>query len=148
MEREVITNQNGETTAVTLTQSQPDIQRVDPKARERHMELLKAAKKVDPKTARSEVVQYWEASKGDELTAVLIGWKIIEVTDEKTGELKSIPAAILRAEDGDYINASSIVVDSLGGKVVEGSVVYIKCTESKSGKAKMFDVRTLTTPNE
>ena len=146
MKDDQIVNQKDEPTGLVLTQQEVTLPTVDAAAYGRDMAALEAAEKIDPETARNEVTRYWEASKGDSLTAVLKGWKVIETVDEKTSEVKRLPACILRSKDGDYINASTIVVDSLLGKVAEGSVVYIKCTETKSGKAKRFDVRTLSTP--
>lgn len=128
-----VVNQDGKETGLTLSKAQlaSDLAR------------LEEIEQIDHTEKRSAVVQYWEALKGDKIKGIFIGWKVLEKVDEASGEVKQIPAVVIRTKQGDFINGSMQIADSFLGRIAEGAAVYIECISSKSGKMKEFDIRVL-----
>ena len=136
-----IANQNGEPTDLVIGNGMMQMAQVDSEKLNSDLERLEKLESVELKGRRSANVKYWEAEKGDEIRAIFLGWKRLEKPDEGTGEIIGLPAVILRTKTGDFINASTIIVESLMG-IAQGAGLHIKCT-GKKGRMKTFDITLL-----
>ena len=83
---------------------------------------------------------YWEASAGQQIVGVFLGWKQVNEKDAKTGEVVGQTyKAVFHDGDRQIVAGQIALIEAMYGKPM--NVTYrITCTESAKGKAKKFKV--------
>lgn len=134
-------NQDGEITDMAIA-GQAFVSPVTKEEIEERQRKLESLDAINIEEKPSIVSSYWEARAGDEIRGIFMGWKILEKKDPNEPEgFKKIPAVVIETKEGQRIIGAMQVVDSFYGKVPDGAAVWIKCTKSKTGEMKEFEVK-------
>ena len=142
MEKEVILNQKNEPTEVVAVPQIGDrglITFDDVDELETHLAKIK---KADVTKSPEAGIKYWEAGKGDELRGIFVGWKTFLPKDAEEGSTPII-AAVIRVSKYMAYMSGAVQLTSAFMNIAEGSGVFIKCDEAKSGSAKVFTVKVI-----
>lgn len=133
IEQTELATQNGEATGLALVHSE--------------LPTIMDAVEVTEKLAQIDSVDfsqgvngnavYWEASKGDVLTGVFRGWKVL--TKVEDGKEKQIPAVVIATKTGEFLCGSMVITEAFLGRVT-GCYVRIECT-GKKDRTKMFEIK-------
>ena len=103
-------------------------------------EQINAAKIAKPEQYTDVTPVYWEARRGESITAAFLGWKQVMKTDEKTGEETQRYMAVFHDGNRQIVAGQLALVDAMFGRQA-GKVYQITCDEATAGKAKKFTVK-------
>lgn len=125
-------------------------------------ERLARIKKLKTEEGQRISSKYWEAREGDVIRGIFRGYIVlkkkldaaeIKIAEEKgekiiEGNLKPIPAVAIDTADGIRICGAMNILELFQAGVPTDSAVEVKCTHSKSGEMKTFEVVVLDEGNE
>jgi len=83
---------------------------------------------------------YWEARQGEEKIMVLLGFKPINVKDEKTGEIVGQSFAVVFHDGNREVVCNQISLKDAMKSKVQGSCFKITCISSVAKQAKKFEI--------
>ncbi len=129
-------NQNGEPTPLSM---QNPFAVTAVAAAEMRTQIA-AAKAAKPEEFTDVTPIYWEARRGESITAAFLGWKEVTKADEKTGEETKRFMAVFHDGNRQIVAGQLALVDAMFGRPA-GGVYQITCDETTAGKAKKFTVK-------
>ena len=141
-EQEVILNQKNEPTEVVAVPQIGDRGLITIDNIEELENQLAKIKAADVKNSPEAGIKYWEAGKGDELRGIFVGWKTFLPKDAEECATP-IPAAVIRVDKYLAFMSGAVQLTSAFMNIAEGSGVFVKCDEAKSGSAKSFTVKVI-----
>ena len=131
-----LTTQEGNTTSLTITQSQPmAISQMDA-----YQDLIEQALNAKPEEFKDVTPIYWEARQGEIKILVLLGFKPINVKDEKTGEIIGQSFAVVFFDGSREVVCNQISLKDAMKNKLQGTVFKITCIASFAKQAKKFEI--------
>lgn len=101
---------------------------------------IATASKADKSAFTDITPVYWEAKRGETITAAFLGWKESTKVDEKTGEVTETKYFAVFHDGNRQIVAGQIaLLEAMYGKQMN-AIYRITCDEATAGKAKKFTV--------
>lgn len=101
---------------------------------------IEAAKTAKPEQYTDVTPVYWEARRGETITAAFLGWKEVMKTDEKSGEETKRFMAVFHDGNRQIVAGQLALTDAMFGRPA-GKIYQITCEEATAGKAKKFTVK-------
>lgn len=138
-----LTTQEGNTTSLSISQPQPmAVSQMDA-----YQDLIEQALNAKPEEFKDVTPIYWEAKQGEEKVLVLLGFKPINIKDEKSGEVIGQSFAVVFFDGSREVICNQISLkDSMKSKL-QGSVFKITCISAVAKQAKKFTVLELKSNN-
>jgi hypothetical protein len=138
-----LTTQEGNTTSLTISQPQPmAISQMDA-----YQDLIEQALNAKPEEFKDVTPIYWEARQGEIKIMVLLGFKPINVKDEKTGEVTGQTFAVVFFDGSREVVCNQISLKDAMKSKNQGTVFKITCISAVAKQAKKFEILELKNNN-
>jgi len=140
---QALTTQEGNTTSLAIPQSQPmAISQMDA-----YQDLIEQALNAKPEEFKDVTPIYWEARQGEIKVMVLLGFKPINVKDEKTGEIIGQSFAVVFFDGSREVVCNQISLKDAMKNKLQGTVFKITCIAAVAKQAKKFEILELQSSN-
>jgi hypothetical protein len=131
-----LTTQEGTKTSLTL--SAPQLIAVS--QMEAYQDLIEHALNAKPEEFKDVTPIYWEARTGETKIMVLLGFKPINVKDEKTGEITGQSFAVVFFDGSREVVCNQISLKDAMKNKNQGSTFKITCISAVAKQAKKFEI--------
>ena len=131
-----LTTQEGNQTSLSISQPQPmAISQMDA-----YQDLIEQALNAKPEEFKDVTPIYWEARQGEEKIMVLLGFKPINVKDDKTGEVIGQSFAVVFFDGNREVICNQISLKDAMKNKLQGSAFKITCISAVAKQAKKFEI--------
>ena len=138
-----LTTHEGNNTSLTIPQSQPmAISQMDA-----YQDLIEQALNAKPEEFKDVTPIYWEARQGEIKIMVLLGFKPINVKDEKSGEIIGQSFAVVFFDGSREVVCNQISLKDAMKNKLQGTVFKITCIAAVAKQAKKFEILELQSSN-
>ncbi|MEL6143466.1 MAG: hypothetical protein AAFU67_17840 [Bacteroidota bacterium] len=149
MQEQALTTQNGDDTELIMDDTNLITGHLTPAQMDARKARLEQIQNLNTANAQRISSEYWEASAGDTIRGIFLGFKILKKKDSDYDDgYKKMPAVVIDTIDGMRISAAMQLVDSFKTNVLQDEAVQVTCTHAKSGEMKRFEVHVFRNAEE